>query len=515
MVERTLTWKPLPLPSNRLNVGARDLFCSSNDPLHHSMEDIGRYFQLDGSTSAFSDVFFHTGFCGTEVEQRTLKTPALMVRRPGLELRDELFRMQQERLLATSPGFIVNGPRGCGKSYVLNYVVAAAQQADWLVLNIPRASDWTLGLGAKSTQAPNEAYRVTDRAYFKDVPAAIEVLSACHPTAEPRALRNRRELLRRALLHVARGIARAFCATRGVALVSHPRESFQIGTAKGKGTFGNNKQHAHIRRCLCPTESYPHLMILQSDASWGGLYENPEATSNLLISIYLSQKSKLQKIKIKDEGLRSHYAQAMSNGLTEPTLADMLALVAHDRSNSFSEFPMPLRPVIDFFDELQRVTEYPVLVVIDGWNSWQHLSNTKHWHSSRPLHAQELLVPRIFGNMLDYGSRMQNGVMLCGISHAGASRPSLPRQMRKDFVPPIDWRLNDLGGRAPNMLPCVREVPAYSASELQRVLEFYALAGHMRNQGLQEQLRSGSLRRKVALITSSIGEDVFKLCSAM
>jgi len=426
MVERTLTWKPLPLPPNRLNVGTRDLFCSSNNPLHHRADDIGRYFQLDGSTTAFSDVFFHTGFCGTEVEQRAIKTPALMVRGPGLELRDELFRMQQEGLLASWPGFIVNGPRGCGKSYTLNYVIAAAQQADWLVVNIPRASDWTLGLGAKSTQAPNEAYRVTDRAYFKEIPAHIE-----------------------------------------------------------------------------------------SDAGWGGVYENPEATTNLLISIYLSQKSKLRQIKIKDERLRSHYAQGENGHSVEPTLADMLAPVAHDRYNAFNEFPTPLRPVLDFFDELQRVTEYPVLLVIDGWNHWQHLTNTKHWHSSRPLHAQELLVPRIFGDVLDYGSRMQNGVMLCAVSHAGASRRSLPRQMRKDFLPPIDWRLDNLGGRAPSLLPCVRKVPAYSACELQRALEFYALAGHMRNQGLQEQLRSGSLRRKVGLITSGVGEDVFKLCDAM
>ena len=56
---------------------------------------------------------------------------------------------------------------------------------------------------------------------------------------------------------------------------------------------------------------------------------------------------------------------------------------------------------------------------------------------------------------------------------------------------------------------------AYTPLELQRCLEFYAHTGHLRHPRLGPQLRSGELRRKVALMTAGRGEDVFKLCAAM
>ena len=52
-------------------------------------------------------------------------------------------------------------------------------------------------------------------------------------------------------------------------------------------------------------------------------------------------------------------------------------------------------------------------------------------------------------------------------------------------------------------------------SRPQRALEFYAHVGHLRNAGLAEQLASGELRRKVALMSGGTAEDVFKLCAAM
>ena len=54
-----------------------------------------------------------------------------------------------------------------GKSTLLNYAAAACHQAGWLVVSIPQATDWTLGLGGRSCQAPNQAYRCADRDYFR------------------------------------------------------------------------------------------------------------------------------------------------------------------------------------------------------------------------------------------------------------------------------------------------------------------------------------------------------------
>ena len=65
------------------------------------------------------------------------------------------------------PGLVVSGARGVGKSTLLNYAAAACHQAGWLVVSIPQATDWTLGLGGRSCQAPNQAYRCADRDYFR------------------------------------------------------------------------------------------------------------------------------------------------------------------------------------------------------------------------------------------------------------------------------------------------------------------------------------------------------------
>ena len=47
------------------------------------------------------------------------------------------------------------------------------------------------------------------------------------------------------------------------------------------------------------------------------------------------------------------------------------------------------------------------------------------------------------------------------------------------------------------------------------MLGFYCHVGHVRNAGLQTQLDSGELARKVMMMTGGVGEDVFKLCSKL
>ena len=130
LVERKLAWQPLKLKAPPLHVETSGLFCASNDPLAHTADDIGKYFQFDGSTRAFADLFYHTGFCGEAVRAHAekLKTAAMMVRAPALALRDELLAMQTEGRLADAGGIIVSGDAGCGKSSTLNYVAAAANE---------------------------------------------------------------------------------------------------------------------------------------------------------------------------------------------------------------------------------------------------------------------------------------------------------------------------------------------------------------------------------------------------
>ena len=47
-------------------------------------------------------------------------------------------------------------------------------QAGWLVVSIPQATDWTLGLGGRSCQAPNQAYRCHDKDYFSELPLELQ-----------------------------------------------------------------------------------------------------------------------------------------------------------------------------------------------------------------------------------------------------------------------------------------------------------------------------------------------------
>ena len=59
------------------------------------------------------------------------------------------------------------------------------------------------------------------------------------------------------------------------------------------------------------------------------------------------------------------------------------------------------------------------------------------------------------------------------------------------------------------------QVEPFSPLETQRALEFYAYAGHLQNVGLESQLRTGELQKKVYMMTGGVGKDIFKLCEQM
>lgn len=175
LAQRPVEFKPFVPKAQRLRVESSQLFASSNDPLLHGPHDVGRYFQLDSSTTVFQDVFFHHGMLGEHVQKvaTRLQNNAIMVREAGLELRDELLGLQREGNLAKASALIVDGIRGSGKSSLLNYAISCCHQAGWLVVTIPYAADWTLGLSARTVQWPNEAYRLTNAKHFKQLPPGL------------------------------------------------------------------------------------------------------------------------------------------------------------------------------------------------------------------------------------------------------------------------------------------------------------------------------------------------------
>ena len=416
-----LAWKPRPTSAQRVAVEASQLFCASNNPLEHTLDDAGKFFQLD---SEAWDVFYHNGFCGDNVAKRVQqhKTSAMMVRRAGVRLKDELLSLDGDGALGAQTGWLLNGERGVGKSMVLNYVVAAMQRAGWLVAVMPHAADWTLGLSARSAQWGNEAYRITDTNYWTHVPPALE--------GSP-------------------------------------------------------------------------------------LYEHPEASAHWLLSLYLSQREKLEQIPIKDPERAAHYAERAADPKRGPTLADILGPYARDRDQGFADFPMPVRPVHDVLSELQAVTEYPTLLVVDGWNRWSQMATSCHWRSKRPLHASDLLVPATCGGDLAYGAGMARGVMLCATSLSGGQPPTVPMRLRKRIAPPPEFNKPDAVRRDLRFYKLTRDVSPYRLSEVQAMLDFYALVGHMTNPALDEQLRTGELATKVRLMTAGVGEDVYKIAQQM
>jgi len=241
------------------------------------------------------------------------------------------------------------------------------------------------------------------------------------------------------------------------------------------------------------------------------LYESPDASINFLMANGLAQQEKFAQVKIKDAERIQFYAEL--TGSAEPTLADLLRTVTHDEYNSFEEFPVPIRPVHDFLMELRTATELPVVLVIDGWNRFHQLTSMKEWNKPIPLHAQQMLVPNTLGDLEQYGGSMANGLLLCADTSEGAMPPNITKGLRKRWPQPYNFsKPHTLSTPLQRM---VRRVGTYSNLEVQRALEFYAYAGHLQNAGLQRQLETGELCQKVALMTSGVGSDVYKLCEQM
>jgi len=421
LVDKTLTYRALQLPTAGLKADLRGAMASSDEPLKHVEADAAKFFSLERSI-AFPSLFYHMGMCGKMRQEKELKTAAAMVRTEGLALRDELLwraaRAPDEmHSLKGSSGLVLTGDQGCGKSWALNYAAAACEAAGWLVVLAPWAADWTMGVGALSPKAANEAYRVADRDYFRSLPPEL------------------------------------------------------AGTA---------------------------------------LYDSPDASIGFLQSVYFSQREKLERLPIKGEERKAAYASVA--GDRPPTLADILFKVAHGDGAVFNDFPVPVRPTYDFLQELRTVTDVPVLLAVDGWNLWRGMASSREWRSPTPLHARQLLVPSLLGT-LDFGAGMQNGIMLCAVSHSPPDAPATPSRLRKHFPPPTDWA-RPQALREP-FRSAVRHVPAFSGKEMHAMLNFYCAVGHVRNVGLQPQLESGELARKVMMMTGGVGDDVFKLCGKL
>ena len=177
LVNKTLTYRALQPAEGGVRTSLRGALASSDEPLEHTAADATKLFSLERS-AAFASLFYHTGLCGKMRQERDLKTAAAVVRGEGLALRDELLwraarAPEESHSLRASSGLVLTGDRGVGKSWALNYAAAACEAAGWLVVLVPWAADWTLGVGARSAQAPNEAYRITDSEYFGPTPPEL------------------------------------------------------------------------------------------------------------------------------------------------------------------------------------------------------------------------------------------------------------------------------------------------------------------------------------------------------
>jgi hypothetical protein len=117
------------------------------------------------------------------------------------------------------------------------------------------------------------------------------------------------------------------------------------------------------------------------------------------------------------------------------------------------------------------------------------------------------------GDLSEYGGAMANGVVVGSVTHGGAQPPGVPPALRKHIPPPHDFtRPRSL---PPALRALLRPVGTYGPKEMQAALEFYALTGHLANRGLEAQLRDGSLRTKVGLLTAGVPDDVFKICEQL
>ena len=106
---------------------------------------------------------------------------------------------------------------------------------------------------------------------------------------------------------------------------------------------------------------------------------------------------------------------------------------------------------------------------------------------------------------------MKRGVMLSAITLASGGPLGVPSALRKDVPPPPDFYHIGALRQDERVKGHVTEVRPLKVRETQAMLEFYALAGHMTNAALDEQLRTGVLANKVRMLTAGVPDDVFTI----
>eukprot|EP00824_Muranothrix_gubernata_P024422 TRINITY_DN7142_c0_g1_i1.p1 TRINITY_DN7142_c0_g1~~TRINITY_DN7142_c0_g1_i1.p1 ORF type:complete len:440 (+),score=66.19 TRINITY_DN7142_c0_g1_i1:22-1341(+) len=121
-------------------------FYASEDPRDHTYADVGKFYEVSDEDL---ETYFKEGICGELYKQwRSFsgRSQAILIRPQALEiiecLRKSLIngRGDSRDHLGGHP-IVLDGPRGCGKSCVLNHVIHFARKEGWLVVSIPSARD--------------------------------------------------------------------------------------------------------------------------------------------------------------------------------------------------------------------------------------------------------------------------------------------------------------------------------------------------------------------------------------
>lgn len=148
----------------------KDMLADPN-PANHRPGDVGKVFQLDkqelkelfpqGISGAMHLILFGTRSNlpqnlrrGDDWWNVILKdNPGLIIRKESAKLMSALYCAAKTNTLKgdpyiPTPGFLIDGARGTGKSTVLNHVVHwAVKTGDWIVVYVPHASDLVSGKG--------------------------------------------------------------------------------------------------------------------------------------------------------------------------------------------------------------------------------------------------------------------------------------------------------------------------------------------------------------------------------
>ena len=250
--------------------------------------------------------------------------------------------LHAEGQLGATAGLVVSGDAGVGKSSTLNHAIACCEQAGWLVVVVPSATDWTHGLDGRDTVAPCEAYRITDREYFTHV---LELEAAAEEAAAAAEAEGDHWAKAAAVTYEAPDASANFL----VALAFSQMEKLDKLPVK------DAERRAHYAR---PGGGEPSLGDM------------------------------LRKFS------RDECAAPAQFGAIPPRNSLTRLSVALCRYKGFAEFPMALRPVHDLLRELQTVTDIPVLVAVDGWNRWHQMSGARVAATGAPGAERDAAAPR-------------------------------------------------------------------------------------------------------------------------